>query len=143
VVLFWTVYNLAVLGVAMMVCVEIPRAKTVPEIQPERVRIRAQGEDDDVVGWLVRLTTQDAWIRGGPRFAEGTKLTLDISEVGLVEAEVARIRDRGIALALKPDEDARRRILAKLHTRQGRHGTLRLDAGGVVTGFVQRMLRRS
>lgn len=141
VVLFWTIYNLAVLAVAMAVCIEVPRASTVPEIEPERALIRTA--DGEMAAWLVRLTLEEAWIRGGPDIAEGAPLTLDIADVGPVAAAVARIRPRGLALAIQPDEAQRRRIVAKLHTRQGRHGTLRVDLSRMATGFVRRMIRRT
>ena len=141
VVLFWTIYNLAVLLVAMAVCVEIPRARTVPEIAPERARL--QFADGEASAWLVRLTPLEAWIRGGPKVQEGMTFGIEIDGVGLVPAKVAQIRARGAAIALQPDEEQRRRIVAKLHTKPGRHGTLRIDVGGIAGGFWRRMIRRT
>lgn len=128
VVLFWTIYNLAVLAVAMAVCVEVPRANTVPEIEPERAVIRLGTQK--MSAWLVRLTTEEAWIRGGPELGEGTSATIEIDAVGVVPARVSRIRPRGVALAIRPDEAQQRLIVAKLHTRAGRHGTLNLASYG-------------
>lgn len=141
VVLFWTIYNLAVLAVAMAVCIEVPRAKTVPEIEAERATMRLGGAE--FAGWLVRLTTEEAWIRGGPSATEGAAVRITIGGVGEMAAEVARIRPRGFALTIHPDEAQRRHIVTKLHTKAGRHGTLRIDMGGVLAGFVQRLTRRT
>jgi cellulose synthase (UDP-forming) len=141
IVLFWTLYNLAVLGVAMAVCVEMPRDRTVPEIAPERTTL-ALG-DSQFAGWLVRLTAEEAWIRGGPPVAEGDAGRIEIANVGAMPARVARIRPRGFALAIEPDAGQRRRIVAKLHTQAGKHGTLRLNIMGVVAGFVTRMIKRN
>jgi cellulose synthase (UDP-forming) len=141
IVLFWTLYNLAVLGVAMAVCVEMPRDRTVPEIAPERTTL-ALG-DSQFAGWLVRLTVEEAWIRGGPPVAEGDAGRIEIANVGAMPARVARIRPRGFALAIEPDAGQRRRIVAKLHTQAGKHGTLRLNIMGVVAGFVTRMIKRN
>jgi len=139
VVLFWTLYNLLVLGVAMAVCIEVPRAKTVPEIEPERTTLRLG--DASIRAWLVRLTAEEAWIRGGPAVAEGASCRIEVEGVGDLPARVARIRPRGLALSIQPDAEQRRRIVAKLHTREGRHGTLRLDLGGIVAGLVQRLMK--
>ena len=68
---------------------------------------------------------------------------IEIDGVGLVPAKVAQIRARGAAIALQPDEEQRRRIVAKLHTKPGRHGTLRIDVGGIAGGFWRRMIRRT
>jgi len=141
VVLFWTIYNLAVLAVAMAVCVEAPRAKTVPEIEPERATIRLGAQE--MSAWLVRLTAEEAWIRGGPQLEEGASPTIEIDGVGIVSAQVSRIRPRGVALTIRPDEAQQRLIVAKLHTRAGRHGTLRLSLSGIMSGFVRRMVRPS
>ena len=35
------------------------------------------------------------------------------------------------------------RIVIKLHTRAGRHGTTRLDVGGIISGFLRRMIRKT
>lgn len=142
VVLFWTIYNLVVLAFAMAVCVEVPRAKTVPEIEPERARLHlpAGGEAS---AWLVRLTQDEAWVRGGPDLVEGRQLTLDIDDIGTMPATVLRLRPRGAALAIRPDASQRNRIVVKLHTRAGRHGTTRLDVGGIVSCFLRRMIRKT
>lgn len=142
VVLFWTIYNFVVLGIAMAVCVEVPRAKTVPEIEPERARLHL-APDGEASAWLVQLTQEEAWIRGGPDLAEGNQLTLDIDGVGTMPATVLRLRPRGAALAIRPDAAQRNRIVVKLHTKAGRHGTTRFDVGGIVSGFLRRMIRKT
>ena len=142
VVLFWTIYNLVVLAFAMAVCVEVPRAKTVPEIEPERARLQlAPGVEASA--WLVRLTHDEAWVRGGPDLVEGRQLALDIDGIGPMPATVLRLRPRGAALAIRPDGTQRNRIVIKLHTRAGRHGTTRLDIGGIISGFLLRMIRKT
>ena len=68
-------------------------------------------------------------------------LGIEIEGVGVVAAKVAHIRSRGAAIALQPSEDQRQRIVAKLHTKAGKHGTLRIDVGGIASGFWRRMVR--
>ena len=89
----------------------------------------------------MQLTAEEAWIRGGPALAEGAECRIEVEGVGALAARVARARPRGFALSIQPDAEQRRRIVAKLHTRQGRHGTLRLDLGGILAGLVQRLTK--
>jgi cellulose synthase (UDP-forming) len=138
--LFWSFYNLVVLAAAMAVCIELPRASVVPRLPPERVKVQAIGVAGG--GWMMRLTTGDAWIRGGPPLALGTACTLVMAEVGLVIAKVARVERGGFSLALAPDVAQRQAILAKLHTRVGAVGTTRTNMGQLLKGLAERATRR-
>ena len=141
VILVWTFYNLVVLAAAMAVCIELPRAHTVPRVMPERVRLEG-GPGGTCAGWLLRLTAEDAWIDGAPPMPPGTTCGLTLGGVGgAVPAVVARVEPRGIALRLAPSPEQRTEILAKLHTREGATGTLQTDAGGLLTGLVRRVIR--
>ncbi len=139
VILFWTFYNLAVLGVAMAVCVEPPRASDAARLRPERAVVHAEGAA--VSAWLMRLTPTDAWLRGGPLLRPGQGCEVEIGAVGRVSAEVARIEAGGSALALRPDEAQRAAVLAKLHTREGAAGTVRTAPAGMVAGLLARASR--
>jgi len=139
VILFWTFYNLFVLAAAMAVCVELPRAGTVPRILPERVRIL--GDAGGHGGWLLRLTAEDAWVGGAPPLPKGLACRLELAGVGPVAAEVQRVEPSGVSLRLQPTEAQRTAVLTKLHTREGAAGTLRTDAGGLVTGLLARIMR--
>ena len=139
IVLFWTVYNLAVLAVAMSVCVEIPRSTTNPQIVPERVTVRVGTVTTPA--WIMRLTPDDAWIRGGPVVRSGDSVRLEIDGVGEIACQVLRIEPSGCAVGLEPDTQQRLRILAKLHTQIGRHGTLRSEARNLIVGVIWRLIR--
>lgn len=117
----------------------MPRAKTVPEIEPERITMRI-GEASFRAG-LVRPAAEEIWVRGGPEVVEGAAGRIDVPGVGNLGATVARIRPRGFALSIKPDAQQRRLIVAKLHTREGRPGTLRIDLSGIVAGVLTRLTR--
>ena len=51
---------------------------------------------------------------------EGGAGRIEIACVGEMPGRVARIRSRGFALAIEPDDGQRRRIVAKLHTQAGK-----------------------
>ena len=139
VILFWTFHKLAVLGVAMAVCVEPPRAGDATRLRPERAVVHAEGAA--TVAWLMRLTPADAWLRGGPLLQPGQGCAVEIEAVGRVPAEVARTEVGGFAVALRPDAAQRAAVLAKLHTREGASGTVRTAPGGMVTGLLARVSR--
>lgn len=139
VILVWTFYNLVVLAAAMAVCIELPRAGTVPRIEPERVQLRSRGDRHG--GWLMRLTPEDAWISGAPPLPPDSICVLDIAGIGAVEAAVARTEPGGIALRLRPDEAQRIAILTKLHTREGAAGTLQTRPAALASGLLARIMR--
>ena len=71
VILFWTFYNLVVLGVAMAVCVEPPRAGTSARVTPERAFVHAGGggngglaDAPDAVGRLAKRRPHPGAWRG-------------------------------------------------------------------------------
>ena len=82
VVLFWTLYNVAVLLLTLVVCVELPRHEHHVADAPERAEIVAGGRGPV---WLVGLTSTEARLRG-VEIAEGREITLNIAEVGEVAA---------------------------------------------------------
>ena len=139
VVLFWTFYNLAVLALAMVVCVEQPRADETMTLAPERVALRASGTTFSA--WLVRLGTGEAWLRGGPLVAAGTPCGLDIPGIGRIAGAVIKAEAQGSKILLQPDEEQRAAILAKLHTRDGAVRTTRTDTRGLVVALLRRAMR--
>lgn len=141
VILVWTLYNLVVLLVAMAVCVELPRAGTATRIAPERVVLHMPDREDSA--WLMRLTTEDAWLRGGPFLAAGDELGVGIEGVGRVRAAVTRVEPSGSAVRLHPDETQRTALLVKLHTRVGAVGTTQTDMRGLIADIALRAGRRS
>lgn len=127
VILFWTVYNLAVLAFAMVACIEQPRA-----LHPLADRVL-----DAVLicggraaaAWVYQLSTSGARVRGPARFAPGTAATLRLPGIGDVPAVIERATYDGHMLTLRPTPHQRRKLLACLHARGG--------SPGVVTGQIR------
>jgi cellulose synthase (UDP-forming) len=115
VILVWTLYNLVVLLATMAVCVERPRRASANQQDAPPVVVRA----GSVVmrGWAMRLTADDAWIRGGPLPELGCKAELQLP-IGTVAARVVRREEAGVSLALLPTADQRVALLEALHTRE-------------------------
>jgi cellulose synthase (UDP-forming) len=139
IILFWSLYNVVVLGASMAVCIETPRSRTSPQITPESVGLLVSGRTTR--GWLMRLTVEDAWVRGGPRTQPGDEVVVEIDAVGAVPASVTRIELSGFALALRPSHEQRAAILRRLHTRIRAPGTQRTHLASVVTGAFRRLTR--
>lgn len=115
-------------------------AEQITRIVPERVVLHLPGQEASA--WLMRLTTDDAWIRGGPFLAQGDRLDIAMNGVGRIAAQVTRVEPSGSALLLQPDEAQRTALLVKLHTRVGAAGTMTTDMGGLLTDIARRAGRR-
>ena len=140
VILFWSFYNILVLAIAMAVCIETPRSRIAAQIFPEIVRLIADGHT--MRAWVMRLTAEDAWVRGGPMARPGDEMAVEIDAVGMVVASVTRVEPSGFAVALRPTPGQRAAILRKLHTRVGAAGTQQTRLTSVVTGAFRRVVRR-
>ena len=140
VILFWTFYNLVVLSAAMAVCVELPRARIATGLPPERVAVLSH--EKTAGAWLMRLTPEDAWVRGGPYLRPTERCTLEITGVGPVAGKVTRTEAGGFAVALDVNDALRQAILTKLHTREGAAGVLNTNVVGMFAGLTMRVTRR-
>jgi cellulose synthase (UDP-forming) len=141
VILGWTLYNLAVLAATMAVCIELPRPAVGSAGGTLPVTVRGRGVA--MRGWAMRLTAEDAWIRGGPVPERGAEVELDLPGLRGLRARVARQEAAGVSLALQPTAEQRAILLTRLHTREGAHGTMQTRLGGVVSGLANRALRGS
>lgn len=99
VILFWTIYNLLVLAITIIVCVELPRRERHFGDNPERCLLRFNGLERGV--WLTSLTQGSARIRG-VRLSRDQELTIDLRNVGTVEAVVSSLTNDGARLLLRP-----------------------------------------
>jgi len=114
IVMFWTVYNLVLLVVAMAVCVERPR-----ESRPQRELIEGTEfvvDGGRFTGWICELGFEQARLRGPTGLALGTVGSVDIGGLGPVPATIIEETSDGYRLQLTPGPDQRRRMIIKLHT---------------------------
>jgi len=141
VIIAWTLYNLLVLGVTMAVCVELPR--TASANAAAALAVTVSGAGPLMRGWAMRLTAEDAWVRGGPVPERGAEVWLELPGVGAIPARVARREAAGVSLALSPSAEQRVALLTALHTREGAAGTTRTRLGGLLSSATGRALRGS
>jgi cellulose synthase (UDP-forming) len=135
VVLFWTLYNLLVLLVAIAACVERPRPNRPQRQEMERTSLVIGGEEHQ--GWIVNLGLGGARISGPSGLEVGGVGLLRLAGVGDVSARVIAPTRDGYRLGFDATPDQRGRIIEKLHTAQATPGT-----GAGKPGHVVRELAR-
>jgi cellulose synthase (UDP-forming) len=137
VVLFWTLYNLVVLSVAVLACVELPRRERHVADGPVRVSFAVEGAEPRRV-WLAALTQDGARIRGGT-FPQGSQGTLAIPGLGEIAATVLRSTRDGAHLRLAPSPEAREALIRRFHTQGGAPGIVRLKLAHLVRDAATRL----
>ena len=139
VVMFWTLYNLVVLSVTILACIERPRYNRPQRQSVEPITFTVAGEDHR--GWLINLGTEGARIAGPIGFAEGTEGQLHVTGIGSLPARVVAPTPDGWRLRTTPDADQRVRIIAKLHTASAAPGTERGDLGLMIRDLAKALVR--
>lgn len=136
VILFWTVFNLLVLGLVMMACIELPRSERHLVDLPDRVRLEVGGEQHVV--WMRGLTPDGARLRGVVARV-GEPLQVLIDGIGTVSGVVAAVDEGGLRAALHPDQNQRTAILRQLHGSGAAPGVIRTSSSSVFKDFVIRL----
>lgn len=138
VVLFWSFYNVVVLSLTAIVCVELPRREAHVMDAPERTILRL-GEEAPHRVWISRLTSENAHVRGRS-YAVKNKGIIRIPEVGDVNFIVQPPTKDGSRLALQPTNTQRDALLLRLHTQGGAPGTKSLNLDNFLRDFAMRIL---
>jgi cellulose synthase (UDP-forming) len=112
VVLFWTVYNLMVLGVTLTVCVELPRVERHFADHPERTVVSVGGQLRRV--WMTELGQESARLRGIDLLI-GTPMEVRIRGVGDMSASVVEKTSDGVVISLAPDPQLYAALLRRLY----------------------------
>lgn len=131
IVMFWTVYNILVLLVAIAVCIERPRYNRPQRQAPEPITLTIG--DDRHRGWLVNLGPEGARISGPFGLLVGAAGKLSIPMIGDVDARILAPTRDGYRLKFSPTAEQRAEIVQKLHTARAVPGSDR--------GDIMRMIR--
>ena len=134
VILFWTLYNLLVLSVAVVACIELPRRERHVTDSPERAAFETDGVSRKV--WLVSLTADTVRIRGRV-YPQGTSGWIDIKDVGHVPAQVIASTVDGARLLLRPSDEQREALILRFYAEGAAPGV-----GGVRTAALLEDLGR-
>ncbi|MDR6759564.1 cellulose synthase (UDP-forming) [Mycoplana sp. BE70] len=139
IILFWTLYNLVVLGVTLAVCVELPRIEKHFADQPERVVISVGGALRRV--WMTDLTQQSARIRGLALDA-GHRLEIKIRGVGVMPATVIESTADGGVLSLSMQPDQYDALLRRLYAEGSVPSITSTRMSGILSDGISRLIRR-
>jgi len=144
IILFWTIYNLVVLAVAMLACVERPRVNRPQREATERATLSVGTEWGTRVdaAWIDHLGIDEARVRGPSGLAVGAAGTLEIDGVGGVDTTIRGAEADGYRLSLNPTHEQRDRILRKLHTGAARPGAASGSIPGMIRSWMQMLASR-
>jgi len=138
IILFWTVYNLVVLSLAVLVCVELPRRGHTLRPHIEASAILTQ--DEVLPAWIINIDPDWARVRGAQGLREHELVQLRIEDLGAVQAEIAAFYQDGYALKLFPTDMQHDQLVHKLHTGGGAPGRVESNLPGVFAGLGRRVL---
>ncbi|SLN60336.1 Cellulose synthase catalytic subunit [UDP-forming] [Roseivivax jejudonensis] len=136
VVLFWTIYNLIVLSVTVIACIELPRRERHVADAPERARFDEGAAVHEV--WLTSMTADTARIRGR-RYPAETRGTLEIADVGPVEAYVISETRDGARVQLLPDAVQREALFVRFYADGAAPGVGNVRLSAMVSDLARRL----
>jgi len=136
VILFWSIYNLVVLAVTCLACVERPRREIHVTDRPERATLVTDGSQHRL--WITSLTMDTVRIRGIQLPLE-SRGQLQIADVpGRVEVYViAEVAD-GLRLQLLPDDTQREAFLVKFYAQGDEPGVTHVSVGVLLKDLIRR-----
>jgi cellulose synthase (UDP-forming) len=136
VILFWTIYNLVVLFMTAMACIELPRRERHIADIPERAVFTVNGTPYTV--WLMSLTRDTARLRGHD-FAKGDTGTINIRGVGEVPAFVVNSAAEGVRIDVMPDDEQLRQMTVRFYTEGGAPGVTTVRASALFRDIARRL----
>lgn len=138
VILFWTVYNLMVLGLTMFACVELPRRERHLGDVPERVEVAIAGLAGTQRVWARGLSTATVRLRG-IAVPLGADVTIALADVGAVAGVVEVSESGGAIVRLQPDTAQREALLRRLYAEGDAPNVVSTRLPKVMFDFVMRL----
>lgn len=136
VILFWTIYNLFVLAVTLIACVELPRRERHIADAPERAIFVAHGVPHRV--WLQALTRDFARIRGRT-YPSGARGIIRIKGIGDIEAFVLSETTDGARLRLLPSKEQHAEMMRRFYTEGDAPGVVRVRIVALLADIARRL----
>ena len=137
VVLVWTIYNLCVISLCILACIELPRLEKHVADAPERAILAVDGVNPKRI-WLVSLTQDSARIRG-QRLASGTQGVMRVRDVGDIEVTVLSETSDGAQLHLSPSPETHAALLRRFYTEGNAPGVGSLKLAGFLEDAARRL----
>lgn len=136
VILFWTIYNVFVLAVTLIACVELPRREQHLTDAPERAIFVAEGTPRRI--WLQGLTREAVRLRGCT-YGAGTRGILRIRDIGDVEALVVSETTDGARLALRLTEEQNDAMMRRFYTEGDAPGVISVRLSALFDDMARRL----
>ncbi len=136
VVLFWTVYNIIVLSLTVLACVELPRRERHIADLPDRgVLITPEGVRQQ---WISSLTIDEARLRG-KSYPVGTTGHLRLTDIGDIPVEVFSPTPDGMRVRLHPTPEQREALMLRFYADGEEPGIGRAQMKGLLLGLGRRL----
>ena len=137
VMLFWSIYNLAVLTLAVMVCFEHPRQAHTIAIRWRRLASRRRRAIRTCSSRMCMSAT--ATLIGALPFEPGRKISIDLPHIGEVSAIAVRTAEGSAAVSFELTDDQRSLLIAKLHASKAPPGVVEGCAHGVALALAKKI----
>jgi cellulose synthase (UDP-forming) len=137
VILFWSVYNILLLSLTMIVCVERPRP--LHSLRPGTDAATLIVNGNAIPAWVLNLSQHEARVRGPHGLSLSTEGSLILDGVGEVSAQIKDELLDGYLIALFPTERQADLLARRVHTQHGAPGTVEGRLTGIVGGFWNRL----
>jgi cellulose synthase (UDP-forming) len=140
IVVFWSVYNVVVLLLAMAACVEFPRFRTEERVTTaERVRVSAGG--CTFTAPLTDLSVTGARVRAPSPGHAGAVVRLTLPDVGEIAARIVRDTEDGFAVEFDAGGEARDALIRKIYCGHYDRPSFEVHGHKVMRALVARALR--
>lgn len=137
VILFWSLYNLVLLAVTLVTCVELPRHERHIADAPERTVIRMGPHPRKI--WITDLTLDTLRLRGHC-YEKDQRGKIRVPGVGSVECVVIEEMADGARLRLLPDNVQRKRLFQRFYSKGGSPGVSNVRLSAVLRDIVERVV---
>jgi cellulose synthase (UDP-forming) len=140
IVLFWSIYNIVVMLLAMAVCVEFPRYRSEERITTsEPVRISAGG--GTLTAKLSDISITGAHIEGALPGNPGDLISLDLKDIGEAAARIVRRTTGGFAVEFCDTDAIRDALIRRIYCRADGSSLGSVSGRRVFQALVARALR--
>lgn len=138
VILFWTFYNVLVLSVTIMACIELPRRERHMDFKPERVSVGIGARRDLRTVWLASLTQENLRLRGA-RYQMGDSGFVEIPGVGHVRVAVETLTSDGAWFRMRFVEGQQQAVIRKLYAEGAAPGVGRVSFSRLIDQATRRL----
>jgi cellulose synthase (UDP-forming) len=140
IVLFWSVYNIIVLLLAMAACVELPRYRREERLNTSE-RVRVATADHCFTAALADISVAGARVLSPSPGRDGDAVLLEIRGVGEIAGQIVRGSETSFAVEFLHAEDSRDALIRKLYSGRYYEQRRAVQASRLLRAVVARSLR--